>query len=683
MKNFITKYACPIILAAMFILLAPSLLLRFGTENANDNITLSVLYNDLATKISSEDLDIMLDDYMEAGIDTISVMEEDINQLVQRGDVTCIKYNVLLHKYDDESMNVGYAIEEACPDVILDSYILLAKREETRKKLAYQLPRRYGDDDYMYIGEVENMDIYVLYDGHKEMFDYAIGYNEETIKSLYDRGFNISLIHKVKNYDKTEYQDDIARIIKTYDVEYLNLKEDSQGLAEGEEINHDNYEGLIDIINSNDLTLVVTENTNQLSNQRFLGYNNVYNAVSKGGSGKVIRSYETYDDSQADETNYKYRVSQYFNSTMDRNIRFIPITQIAVENLNHKMCAEKSFEAATEYKSKIEQQGYTVNQNTEKLDYTPSTRFNGAASAVIMVMAAALMLVMVFGISDIRFFIGAIILGALSFIGTFVIPVSLISLYPTLYCVVMSCFAMTVLLYFFKTQCQKRSLLFITVGSFIVMLSSLLIGSLGMGSLLSGLDYYINNSIFRGIKLSLIVPILYTAIAFYLMFMREKRNIFRDIKNLLLADIKVFWVLIGGFVLAVGVYYIIRSGNVEEISVFEAKMRSFLTELFAARPRTKEFLVGYPCLILLAFYMKKTNLKLLQWLLAIGTAILAASVTNSFCHVFTNYFTIVSRTINGLIIGLIIAICAFIGNLIIIKLGKLFLKKADADSEMN
>ena len=49
-------------------------------------------------KVTAEKLDKQLEEYKNAGITTVSVMEDDINSLVSAGELTCIKYNVLLHK---------------------------------------------------------------------------------------------------------------------------------------------------------------------------------------------------------------------------------------------------------------------------------------------------------------------------------------------------------------------------------------------------------------------------------------------------------------------------------------------------------------------------------------------------------------------------------------------------------
>ena len=105
--------------------------------------------------------------------------------------------------------------------------------------------------------------------------------------------------------------------------------------------------------------------------------------------------------------------------------------------------------------------------------------------------------------------------------------------------------------------------------------------------------------------------------------------------------------IIAGFVGIVGLIYIIRSGNVKSISGAENFMRNTITEKMAARPRTKEFFVGWPCLILFVYYLKRTDIKLVQWLTGIGASILFASVINSFCHVFTAAEIIYMRVING------------------------------------
>lgn len=675
MKNII-KYTPWIVIAAMLLLLIPGLGVRVNNESKNDNVTISLLYNDVKTKLSSKNLDKFLDECKEIGIDTVSVMEDDLNSLTQKGEVTSIKYNVLCHKYDDESMRVAEAIEQKLPNTSYDSHVVLVKRPKAKEKLAGMIPKKFTAAEYGYIKDVENMDIYVFYNGRKEQWDYAFGYDEKEIQFLYDKGFKIALVHKVKNYEKTEYLKDIENIVKKYDVKYMNLKKDSKEL-DGKKLNKDNYLGLSDIINKNGMTLVVTENTDQLSNQKFLGYSEVFaRTMSPKGTNKVVRSYETYDDSQADGKEYKYRVSQLFNSTVDRNLHFITLTQISLENVSYEDCADLTLMAASEYKSKIEKLGYTVNGETEAFDYNVSKPFNYGLCAAVMVMCALLMLELVFGIKSMILTIISVVLAFLAIAISLVMPAGLLSLYPTLYSVVQSCFVMTIILAFVKHALPKMPFILLAISTLAVAVGSLIFMSTGLSVMLSGIDYYINNDIFRGIKLSLLVPVVYTMFAYYFMFIKNERDsVLKTTAKVLCSDIKVYWLIIAAVIGGVGVYYIIRSGNVNKISSFESAMRNAVTEIFPARPRTKEFLIGYPSLVLFVYYIKHYDIKLLNWILAVGTSILAASVTNSFCHVFTDFNTILMRVVNGLTVGIIISILIYIANLILVKIAKAVMKR--------
>ena len=66
--------------------------------------------------------------------------------------------------------------------------------------------------------------------------------------------------------------------------------------------------------------------------------------------------------------------------------------------------------------------------------------------------------------------------------------------------------------------------------------------------------------------------------------------------------------------------------------------------------------------------MKKDGWNLIKWLLAVAASILAASITNSFCHVFTDFTVIVSRTLNGLVVGAAVSVFVFVANLVFMRI---------------
>ena len=148
----------------------------------------------------------------------------------------------------------------------------------------------------------------------------------------------------------------------------------------------------------------------------------------------------------------------------------------------------------------------------------------------------------------------------------------------------------------------------------------------------------------------------------------EDVSLLKKLKEIMNAQIKVYWVLIFAVIAAVGFVYILRSGHVSSISDAESLLRNTITELMRARPRTKEFLVGWPCLTLFVYYMKNVKPKLFCIIFAAGSSILFASCINSFCHVFTDASIIFSRVFNGLFIGLFVSVIAYILNILVLKL---------------
>ncbi|MDP4133751.1 MAG: DUF5693 family protein [Bacillota bacterium] len=672
MKNFITKFAAFIVIAAMFIALIPSVCRRFQNEANNNSIVVSLLYNDLRNKVAKASLGDSLDEFKKAGVNTVSVMEEDINSLVATGSLTCIKYNVLLHKYDDESMHIGEVIRKY-PQVAYDSYIVMTKREETKKLLEKWIPQKYKSDQFVKIEGVQGMDIYAFLDGTQDMWEIVMGYKEEDIKALKDKGFDIGLIFKIKNYENTGYLDYIDYLVKKYDIKYLNIKDDFRH-PEKEKEAKAHYEGIEKIIRDNKMTLVVTENTNQLSNQKPIGYFSVFNSVfdkKKPSSNSVMRSFETYDNSNSgtDETKFLYRYNQLLNSTIDRNMRFITVTQQIINKKSYVQSKNLTVRSTKAYIDEIKRLGYDVNGQAPVFDnYTAHNRVDGAAAAVIMIMFALLMIEMITGKRYYGLTVVALILSALTAGATVLMPVALLSLYSSLCSVIIPCFGMTVLFWILKQAKDKMNVASLTFVCALGLIITLSLSGLVMISLLSGVSYYVNNDIFRGIKLALFTPILYTAVLYYFMFARKSSSISEDLRKALNAKIKVYWILIAGFFGVIGFIYILRSGNVSSISSVELIMRNTITNIFSARPRTKEFFVGYPCLVLFVYYFKKSDSKLLQWLFATGSSILAASTINSFCHVFTDASTIYMRIVNSMIVASIVCVFVAVANLVVVRI---------------
>lgn len=155
-----------------------------------------------------------------------------------------------------------------------------------------------------------------------------------------------------------------------------------------------------------------------------------------------------------------------------------------------------------------------------------------------------------------------------------------------------------------------------------------------------------------GVKVSLIAPPL--LVLFYL-FKKSYWGV--SIQQVLLEDLKRFELLIVAFLGIAALLYLTRSGNFPLLPAggLETRIRSLLERLLFMRPRTKEFLIGYPALWLL-FYWDKDKVRpaysLILWL---GVSVGFATFFNSFCHIHTPFLYILLRFLNALVLSLPVA----------------------------
>jgi hypothetical protein len=103
-----------------------------------------------------------------------------------------------------------------------------------------------------------------------------------------------------------------------------------------------------------------------------------------------------------------------------------------------------------------------------------------------------------------------------------------------------------------------------------------------------------------------------------------------------------------------------RTGNISApISGTEQQLRQVLEELLVARPRTKEFLFGYPMLALAGLAATK-GWRRLTIVFAAAGVVGTTGVINSFSHLHTPLLYTIWRTANALMLGALIAIPAVV-----------------------
>ena len=174
-------------------------------------------------------------------------------------------------------------------------------------------------------------------------------------------------------------------------------------------------------------------------------------------------------------------------------------------------------------------------------------------------------------------------------------------------------------------------------------------GALLIAALLSNNKFMLGIEQFSGIKISYLVPLLLVMAIMWLKVNKGKLMILENIKKPILIEHVIIMVFFAIFL----VIYISRSGNFSFLPVLsiEEKIRIFLEKTLIARPRNKEFLIGYPAL-LLAMSMNFLKVKEFKIPIIIIGTIGPVTLINTFCHIHTPFLFSMLRTFNGVWLGL-------------------------------
>lgn len=180
---------------------------------------------------------------------------------------------------------------------------------------------------------------------------------------------------------------------------------------------------------------------------------------------------------------------------------------------------------------------------------------------------------------------------------------------------------------------------------------------------LSSRNYMVVLDQFAGVKLSQLLPFAVIAAVLFgewhhpgAATKEERWSRAREAyRRLLEAPLSVKYALLVVFGLVLGLLWIARTGNEPGVGVsdVELRVRALLEHLLVARPRTKEFLLGHPAMVLALVLALKGRPRYVLPLVLLGT-IGQTSMVNTFCHIQTPLWLSLLRTVNGLWIGVLL-----------------------------
>ena len=396
------------------------------------------------------------------------------------------------------------------------------------------------------------------------------------------------------------------------------------------------------------------------------------------------------DASQLTRITASNMVEQWGRAISQRNVRVLYVRPLSVASKTADENFENTISAIREIRTRIKHMGMKVD-SAKGLGNIGQNNFLQGLMAVGIVAAGFLLLMLLFDLS--KFTKAVYYLFILSILVTGFIY-SIPAIYNTLGGIANKGFSFMAsiifpsisgvyLIYVYnkESKVDNKNLKEIIYRSVVTLLVSVLIAGIGgvfIGALLSGSEYVLKLDVFRGVKLSFILPILVFGFAYVIkcgIYSDEKGkplSIFEQFKKLMDSSITVKYAVAAAILLLGLLLVVMRSGNtlITSTSSIEIAFRNFLEKYLVARPRTKE-LIAFPVLMFIV-YSARYRIKEFGLLVMLVAMIGIENVVNSFCHIRMPVMVTVLSSIYSLIFAVIIG---SIGIVIIEKIINLVKKQ--------
>lgn len=641
---------------------SPIVLNRNKIENSNNIYQIAVSARDVENIRTDEEKQHFYDRLKDANVDTLTFKNMSISDLSEYRN---IKY-MTVSQYLDDKENFDYNVKDFIPKYADkdDIVIMISKKDFSKEEIEiiktflgdFEIMEQ-KDDIFLYIDEP--MEI-VYKDNHVKNFLTTSRFfvDRTAIKEAKDAGMNPML--SIYNSSDANIQkilfNQIMDLSKEFGIKKIQiLGSDVIGFP-------NNIDKYLSEFKKNGISIVTTEFETKAG----------LNAYVSNGQQNLIRGHQI-NLNALNLSNDEF-TSRIARAVKERNMRVIVVTDFI--NYTNSNTITKSIDSLISNLKEAQRQlskGYVC---SEAKSFDIMNRQNRAE---LFTSIASASLVALLVLSILKKSNKSIVMSIVSFIAVFVGALLIsktqssvgIKVYALAMSIIGACAAVIIP---YKSKFNSIILKF-GITSTLATLSGLLVASIMYGT-----AYMLKLKVFSGIKVLYIMPPLLIAIWVIidsgvlknLNFRKNGQKEFKLDKHKIISTIKsIKWYhIVLVIVVAVGaVVYIRRSGNSGNVSDLELQIRRVLEEILYVRPRTKEFMLGYPA-VLIAFYMYKHNVKYAQYALIIAS-IATMSTVNTFTHLHTPVIYSLLRTVYGIILGLIVGLI-YIGAF---KKVKKFVKK--------
>lgn len=672
---------------------------RVNIEKQYNTAEIVIDYEEMAkfSESSDEDLNWWLAKFKGYGAQSVAVQEETINLLIKSGcSLRADIVSELIKNYNWENNYSEEVVSEIRSGNIDSNDAIVTTKDKNlydymvsglSERYSEQFFKTYNNDDEYYI--VLNGNIEDMYYGNTErvidlegkgilenkkvvdsrLLNIGIGYNEEKINAVKNAGLDVIL-------RPINYQADNEKLVDVY--KSANEKYDLVPrlyILYGKEIlgYPGNEDKLLSYINEYNIAPVLIESANQRENLEQDGLNEL---VEKSNYN-AVRAFTMWDYIRGRNKYYNYAGAEEIENTMFRAITERNIRAIYFKPFFEEEGSSKYLTDADEYERTFASLNKRLEEHNIKLGQADAiNEFHIGAKRLAVLsfgitLAAIFLFIKMFNIKNkyANYLYIFAVPGAL-------VPIIMRNVAEKGFSLVAAIAFSGIAIYYFMNNVKEifdssksYSNIQLMIKSAVVLTISVgisLIGAVFVDSMLGDVKYMLEMDIFRGVKVAQIVPFGIFLVIYLVYFLNKNsesafKSSFTIVKTLLNKNIKIYYAIIAALIGIVGYVYISRTGHETNLqpSSIEMISRNFMEYVLTARPRTKEFLIGFPA-IFAAIYSANKKSDFFTGIFMLTAAIGTSSVINTFSHIRTPIYMSVARTLIGLGFGIVIGCIAIL-----------------------
>lgn len=618
-----------------------------------------------------EDLGTYFRELKENGINTVAISEESINSIENEFDS-----NLTSKVIGSELILEGKPEEIAFIKENLNS--TLKEKREVRDISATKIALGMKHTDLLNLRQAASKDFEKITDRTSKgsaLEFVGLGFDAKKIKIVKDAGLKVILR---PNFDP-RYQDGqsaMERFFKTIDqfgLEKSYIIFSGKAVYGAKEDTNETLDKFAEELNKRDMFIGLVEAPNQRGHLDLAGGN----ALVMRPDVKMARVFSTWDFIQRE---YDYKIpghqegeeiaNVYFRAVSERNLASVYVRAFIKDKqvISDPEAYGKVFKSL---ETRLDRLGFKNADIKPMAEWEVNQKLK--APIAIGIVAAGVLLVsiifapglvvegtlLILGILLALFFYG---LGKkLAFADTFFNLLGIVT-FPSL----ALCFVLSAYNKYRADGIVHRTFESYGKGLGILLCSVLIcfIGALMEVSLLSGTNHLMEMVIFRGVKISQILPIIISLFIFgaFVGFDRERVSDsprFSIKEALSVMDKKIaFWHVCLGVFVMIGLFlFLLRSGNTNvKPSTIELLFRNKMEHIMPVRPRTKAIFIGYPALVSLIYIALKKKSEIFVIFLTLMASIGQANLVNTFSHIRTPFIISLLRISGEYVVGILISI---------------------------